>query len=338
MSSNAGPDRPKVPAGVLAAVWVAAARRCVVCGAPAVHTHHIDGNPANNNPKNLAPVCFDHHDAATRTGGLKKKISATEMRAHKAEWEQKVKNGSIQPLAPAGPDVKAKVEEVMKLFFALVELLGRGVGEAVEADEMVGNVLKDLAAALSVEKGGTELVQALTALKTAIQTYAFNSISYETILTQDPGSAADFATRLEGHRHQAELRALDVFKAAQRMLNQSNQGTRNPGASAAAVRAEVGETEYVLAMMLANESPLQVPTSRAVFDGLLPQLTEDLPPDVLASVVKAYGHMEVIAKSVATAHETNSLSKGATTVLKLRLEDLSVAVSELTDFIDSLDS
>src|SRR5690606_18773895 len=33
---------------------------CVYCGAPA-EAHHIDGNPLNNSPENLKPVCSKHH-------------------------------------------------------------------------------------------------------------------------------------------------------------------------------------------------------------------------------------------------------------------------------------
>jgi hypothetical protein len=334
MTTNAAQEaRPKPPAVTLAAVWVATARRCVVCGDWAVHTHHIDGNPANNDAKNLAPVCFEHHDAATRTGGLKKKISPTEMRAHKKDWEKKVKDGTIPPLAPAGPDVKSKVEQVMRLLFALVESLSRGAAEAVEADDMVSHTYDEMAAGLSVEKGGPDLVQAITALKTAVKAYAFHSISYENILKQNPDKAADFATRLEGYRDQAEAKAVEVYNKAQAVLVQGSPGGRDPKASAAAIRAELGETEHVLGLMLDNAAPLQVPVSRAVFDALLPQLTEDVPPDVLASVVKAYGHMDVIADSVAAAQNSGTVSAALVTVMTLRLEDLTSAVTQLTAFI-----
>lgn len=43
--------------------------RCAVCGADRPHLHHIDENPANNDPQNIIPLCpnchlVDQHDAS----------------------------------------------------------------------------------------------------------------------------------------------------------------------------------------------------------------------------------------------------------------------------------
>jgi len=39
------------------------------------HIHHLDGNPSNNNIDNLALLCFEHHNMASVTGNLSKKLS-----------------------------------------------------------------------------------------------------------------------------------------------------------------------------------------------------------------------------------------------------------------------
>jgi len=54
-----------------------------------VQIHHIDGNPSNNAPENLAVLCLRHHDLATMKVGLTAKLSEAEVRAFKQEWEAK---------------------------------------------------------------------------------------------------------------------------------------------------------------------------------------------------------------------------------------------------------
>jgi hypothetical protein len=40
--------------------------QCILCGLPLIQNHHIDGNPANNDPDNWAILCQMHHDLANR--------------------------------------------------------------------------------------------------------------------------------------------------------------------------------------------------------------------------------------------------------------------------------
>ncbi|WP_294121799.1 HNH endonuclease signature motif containing protein [Sphingomonas sp.] len=60
---------------------------CCVCQKTRVQIHHIDGDPSNNDPKNLAAVCLEHHDMATATSGLTKKLKPDDVRAYKEKWE-----------------------------------------------------------------------------------------------------------------------------------------------------------------------------------------------------------------------------------------------------------
>lgn len=50
------------------------------CGKRGDEIHHIDKNPANNDFDNLVLVCHDHHDEASVTNGLKKRLSPSQIK------------------------------------------------------------------------------------------------------------------------------------------------------------------------------------------------------------------------------------------------------------------
>lgn len=59
--------RPAVPQKTRDEVLAAFNHRCAICGEDRPQLHHIDENPANNDPQNLIPLCpnchlSDHHD------------------------------------------------------------------------------------------------------------------------------------------------------------------------------------------------------------------------------------------------------------------------------------
>lgn len=65
---------------------------CCVCQKSGVQIHHIDDNPSNNDIENLAALCPNHHDMATMTAGLTKKIKPDQVRGYKEQWENKCKD------------------------------------------------------------------------------------------------------------------------------------------------------------------------------------------------------------------------------------------------------
>jgi hypothetical protein len=68
--------RVPIPAKIEGEVMFASNRICCVDQKnQGVHIHHIDGDPSNNDFMNLALLCFDCHDEATKTGSFKKKLS-----------------------------------------------------------------------------------------------------------------------------------------------------------------------------------------------------------------------------------------------------------------------
>lgn len=67
--------RINIPKNTEASVTFSSDRLCCIDQKKGVHIHHIDGNPGNNNFNNLALLCFDCHDEATKTGSLSKKLT-----------------------------------------------------------------------------------------------------------------------------------------------------------------------------------------------------------------------------------------------------------------------
>lgn len=67
--------RIKIPSKIEADVMFHSDRQCCVDQKRGVHIHHIDGKPGNNDFDNLALLCFECHDDATKTGSLSKKLS-----------------------------------------------------------------------------------------------------------------------------------------------------------------------------------------------------------------------------------------------------------------------
>jgi hypothetical protein len=84
--------RPAIPTSTERAVLLANRHSCCVCQKPRVQIHHIDSDSSNNDASNLATLCTDHHDLATMTIGLTKKLKPIEVRTYKAEWEERCRN------------------------------------------------------------------------------------------------------------------------------------------------------------------------------------------------------------------------------------------------------
>ncbi|MBZ5588145.1 MAG: HNH endonuclease [Acidobacteriia bacterium] len=64
-------ERPAIPKGIRERVLREFNHRCAFCGRDRPQLHHIDENPANNEPLNLVPLCpsdhlTDEHDPTRR--------------------------------------------------------------------------------------------------------------------------------------------------------------------------------------------------------------------------------------------------------------------------------
>ena len=94
---------------------------CCVCQKTNIQIHHIDGNNSNNELKNLAVLCLDHHDRASSKSSMTRTLTPALIRQFKNDWERRVttKRASIKRFA-----VKIKEEpfvkfEIKRLIFSL---------------------------------------------------------------------------------------------------------------------------------------------------------------------------------------------------------------------------
>lgn len=82
-------NRKKIPHEIEAEILYINDRTCCICkhSTKGAQIHHIDGNPDNNDPNNLAVVCTEHHDEIHKSGGFTKGISPTLLKKYKRNWE-----------------------------------------------------------------------------------------------------------------------------------------------------------------------------------------------------------------------------------------------------------
>lgn len=94
--------RKNIPQKIEAEVLFLNDRTCCICkdSNKGVQIHHIDGDPGNNIPSNLAVVCTDHHDEIHKRGGITKGISPTLLKKYKLEWESTLRRQHTQQLNP----------------------------------------------------------------------------------------------------------------------------------------------------------------------------------------------------------------------------------------------
>src|SRR6266576_61829 len=92
--------RVEIPPDVAAEVVFLADRTCCVCRQRSrpVQLHHIDDDPANSTPENIAVLCFDCHRETQIRGGFDRKLDAAQVRLYKLDWINRVeakRNGAI---------------------------------------------------------------------------------------------------------------------------------------------------------------------------------------------------------------------------------------------------
>jgi len=86
-------ERTEIPTEVASAVLFDQDRTCCVCREPGKHVqlHHIDEDPSNNSPGNLAVLCLEHHNDTQLRGGFARKLSAETVIRYRDEWIEAVR-------------------------------------------------------------------------------------------------------------------------------------------------------------------------------------------------------------------------------------------------------
>jgi len=101
--------RQRVPDPDQAEVLVRSRRRCCVCfglnrdeGVKKGQIAHLDGNPNNSSPDNLAFLCFDHHDTYDGRTSQSKNLTAAEVKkyrdelyAHFGDWQVRLTHDNM---------------------------------------------------------------------------------------------------------------------------------------------------------------------------------------------------------------------------------------------------
>jgi hypothetical protein len=95
-------DRKKIPRKIEAEILFRNDRTCCICrdSKKGVQIHHIDENPDNNIPSNLAVVCTDDHNKIHKWGGITKGISPILLKRYKLDWESTIRERRTQQLDP----------------------------------------------------------------------------------------------------------------------------------------------------------------------------------------------------------------------------------------------
>lgn len=95
--------RVPIPPEVSAAVRHASDNTCCKCRNPGqpVQIHHIDEDPANNTPVNLAVLCLTCHDQTQTHGGFGRRLDAPLVIKYRDEWLEMVRTKRSQQAATA---------------------------------------------------------------------------------------------------------------------------------------------------------------------------------------------------------------------------------------------
>ena len=108
--------RHAIPGSVADGLLYEADRTCCICHSPhkAVQLHHIDGNPGNKDPRNLAVLCLDHHDEASKGPGHGRGLTPRQIRKYMDNWLRTVKvRRATEAGARTHPTVKIAHELIM---------------------------------------------------------------------------------------------------------------------------------------------------------------------------------------------------------------------------------
>ena len=106
--------RVDVPDRVADALIAANHHTCCICREPRlpIEIHHIDSDPSNNRPTNLAVLCRNCHGLVSQRSPLGRSYKPGEVRRYKQEWEAECESDE--------PDGEVPVHQVRKTILVKV--------------------------------------------------------------------------------------------------------------------------------------------------------------------------------------------------------------------------
>lgn len=132
--------RSQIPNRVASEVLAANRHTCCICRElhKDVQLHHIDGNPGNNAPRNLAVVCLDCHSKVTSDGGLGRAYTKEEIQIYKEAW-QALNNGfARQQQSPHHSTSQSQIHGVITRLQSRKERVSVVVSESLELASKIG--------------------------------------------------------------------------------------------------------------------------------------------------------------------------------------------------------
>ncbi len=104
--------RIEIPRDIEAQVQFLSDRTCCVCrvkGKP-FQIHHIDEDPANNDPQNLAVLCLECHNETQIRGGFGRKLNANQIILYRDDWLTQVAKSRAASVNQDTPAYQQQIE------------------------------------------------------------------------------------------------------------------------------------------------------------------------------------------------------------------------------------
>lgn len=154
--------RTRISTATAAAVLFAADRTCCVCRKPgkSVQIHHLDEDPTNHEPDNLAVLCRDCHEDTQVKGGFSRRLDADQVRLYRDSSNQAVaaRRSTSTDEDRVGAPLGAYDAELATSLVEIEREAGNWVNLAFVYDGIGNEELRDKAVDKAVSQGVSEEV------------------------------------------------------------------------------------------------------------------------------------------------------------------------------------
>lgn len=142
--------RVEIPRAVAAKVQFESDRTCCVCrrAGKKLQIHHIDEDPSNNDPRNLAVLCLECHGDTQIRGGFGRKLDSEQVTLYRDDWVQLVTQTRAQQVKRTAASLPSESERVLYITtlvenlrqqgqYALIAGIYNGIGNDTLRDRYV---------------------------------------------------------------------------------------------------------------------------------------------------------------------------------------------------------